>query len=241
MIQVIQNTFRKFGIEIKKFMPGSSAMGSMQALIAYNRIDLVLDVGANVGQYARMLRACGYRGRIVSFEPLSSAHETLLKLSKCDPLWEIATRMALGAEDGDVEINVSANSVSSSIVGMLDTHVQSVPASRYVSRERVPLKMLDSVAPQYIEGSRDIFLKIDTQGFELQVLQGAHNLLPQIKGLQLELSLVPLYEGETMYLEMISNINALGFDLHGLFSTFTDVTTGRMLQADGVFFRTDRT
>jgi len=237
MIQFIQNGFRKFGIEIKKFMPGSSHMGSMQALLAYNQIDLVLDVGANVGQYAQMLRACDYQGRIVSFEPLSSAHETLLKKSGGDGLWEIAPRMALGAEDGEVDINISANSVSSSIVGMLDTHVQSIPASRYVARERVPLHRLDTVAPRYIGSSRDILLKIDTQGFELQVLQGARELLEKIKGLQIELSLVPLYEGETLYLDMIRKINELGFDLHGLFSTFTDITTGRMLQADGVFFR----
>lgn len=240
MIQVIQNTFRKFGIEIKKYMPGSSHMGSMQALLTYNKIDLVLDVGANVGQYAQMLRACGYQGRIVSFEPLASAHDTLLKLSKADALWDIAPRMALGAEEGEVEINVSANSVSSSIVGMLDMHVQSVPESRYVARERVSLRRLDNVVTPYLGNSRSILLKIDTQGFELQVLQGAQELLAKIKGLQLELSLVPLYEGETLYLDMINKINGLGFDLHGLFSTFTDVLSGRMLQADGVFFRPEQ-
>jgi FkbM family methyltransferase len=187
-----------------------------------------------------MLRFGGYKGRIVSFEPLSGAHEKLLKASGNDPLWRIAPRMAIGDTDGEIEINISANSVSSSLAPLLPSAANSAANATYIGREKVRIAKLDTIATAFVAPEDVVFLKIDAQGYELPVLEGAGKLLPRVQGLQLELSLSPLYEGEVFYLDMIKKIYDLGFELHGMFPAFTDVATGRMLQADGIFFRPDQ-
>ncbi len=83
----------------------------------------------NIGQYAKLLREFGYSGRIVSFEPLSSAYSQLKAVSKKDPLWEIAPQAAIGNQEGEIIINIAGNSYSSSALPMLDAHLESAPES----------------------------------------------------------------------------------------------------------------
>ncbi len=235
---LINRILRRYGLEIVGFSVDTSEALRFQTLLSYYRIDMILDVGANIGQYARSLRQGGYTGRIVSFEPLADAHLRLLNASRKDRLWTIAPRLAIGNTDGETVINVSRNSESSSILGMLDSHLQAAPDSKYIDTERVRIARLDTIVNQYIEGSSDILLKIDVQGFEMHVLEGANNLLPKIRGLQIELSLVPLYEGQVLFSEMLNRIVEMGFELHALAPVFADRKTGRLLQVDGIFFRT---
>ena len=228
----------RLGIDIRKYMPGNSYWASLERMLSCNEIDLVLDVGANTGQFAIMLRKSGYKGRIVSFEPLESAYAQLVRNAERDPYWTVAPRMAIGDMDGEISINISANSVSSSIAGMLKAHLDAVPDSIYVSSEITPISRLDTVASTFVPAAARTFLKIDTQGYELKVLTGASQLIPLLKGLQLELSLLPLYEGGGIFTDMVGRINGMGFDLCGIFDAFTDSQSGRMFQADGIFFRT---
>lgn len=237
IIQLIQSIFLKFGVEIKKYVPGESYWASLERMLTCHGIDLVLDVGANTGQFAEKLRKCGYKGQIVSFEPLLSAYEQLIRKSANDPLWTVAPRMAIGDMDGKIPINISANSVSSSIANMLEAHLKAAPESQYVGSENVPIFRLDTVAEKYVPAASRTFLKIDTQGYESQVLAGASQLMPSLKGLQLEISLVPLYEGGMSFIDMVNSIIRMDFELCGLFNSFTDKRNGRMLQVDGVFFR----
>jgi FkbM family methyltransferase len=197
----------------------------------------VFDVGANVGQFGRSVRDAGYRGRIVSFEPLSAAWEQLVAASRSDSLWQVAPRAAIGNEDGEIEIHVSGNSMSSSVLDMLDAHAIAAPGSAYVGREKVLLRRLDTVAVDYLRPDSSLFVKIDTQGYEDRVLQGASNLLKNTVGLQLECSLVPLYEGQLLYDEMSRRLKALGFALWGITPGFFDPGNGRLLQIDATFFR----
>jgi FkbM family methyltransferase len=227
----------KFGIDIKKYMPGNCYWASLERMLAYHEIDLVLDIGANMGQFASMLRQSGYKGQIVSFEPLFNAHKILLNKSAADPLWTIAPRMAIGEKDGEISINISANSVSSSVVDMLDSHLEVAPESHFIGSEIVPVYRLDSVAEDFVPATARAFLKIDTQGYESQVLAGASQLIPLLKGIQVELSLMPFYEGEWSFVDMVSSIKNMGFELYGFFDVFSDQHTGRMYQADGIFFR----
>jgi hypothetical protein len=88
-------------------------------------------------------------------------------------------------------------------------------------------------------GGRNLFLKIDVQGFEPQVLEGAARLLDRTQGVQLELSLAPLYEGQTLFLPLVDWLAKKGFELWALIPGFIDNKTGRMLQVDGIFFRPD--
>lgn len=236
--KLTKKLLRNLGIEIKRYLPKRSEMARMQHLFAYHNIDLVLDVGANVGDYALLLRDLGYKGQIVSFEPLSAPYAQLVAISDRDRRWEAAPRMAIGDRDGEITINISANDRSSSVLEVLDKHIDAAPDSAYIDSETVKLSSLDTVVPKYLKPEFDsVFLKIDVQGFERQVLEGATKILPRIKGIQLELSLVPLYQGQPHYVDMLKFLERLGYELHGVVYGFTDPKTARLLQMDGIFFR----
>jgi FkbM family methyltransferase len=234
---ILKRAFYQLGFDVRRFDPVSSEGARLMAMFSAHRINLVFDVGANIGQFGQSLRSFGYRGRIVSFEPLLPAWDRLVKTSRRDPQWEVAARTALGSEDGEIEMNVASNSVSSSVLTMLDAHVKAAPHSVYVKRERLPLRRLDSIGPKYIRDESIVLIKIDTQGFEAQVLEGASGILARTVGLHLELSLVPLYEGQSLYLQMIGQLISLGFELWAIIPGFTDPSSGRLLQVDAVFFR----
>ncbi|HEV8327382.1 MAG TPA: FkbM family methyltransferase [Nitrospiraceae bacterium] len=225
------------GIEARRFHPDTSPLARLMAALRAFDIDLVIDVGANEGQFAKELRAGGYSGRIVSFEPLTAAHRRLLQVSNSDSAWHVQPRCALGDRFGEIELNISGNSVSSSILPMLTSHSSAAPESVYLGHESAPLITLDSVAPLYLEGTRSPFLKIDTQGYEWHVLDGALATLPKVRGIQLELSLVPLYEGQRLWRECIERLEAEGFVFWALHAVFVDPANGRTLQWDGLFFR----
>lgn len=234
---IVKSAIRGLGFDLRRFHPASSDTAQLMAMLISHEINLVVDVGANTGQFGMMLRENGYRGRIVSFEPLSVAREQLLKVSRNDLLWEVASQAAIGSEGGEIEIHIAENSQSSSVLDMLDSHVSAAPESCYVGNERVPIQRLDSLLPNYLHRDSVPFLKIDTQGYEDRVLKGASGILDRIVGLQLELSLVPLYEGQRLFDELSKQVTTLGFELWSISPVFADPQTGRLLQADATFFR----
>lgn len=236
---MVRQVLRRMGLVVHRYVPPvppppSPIISSLQKF----GIDLVLDVGANKGQFAAEIRRGGYAGSIVSFEPLSEAYGGLLQASKGDNKWEIYPRCALGDHIGEVEINIAGNSESSSILPMLETHRSAAPQSAYQGKEIVPIKTLDAVAGEYLDGARAPFLKIDTQGFEWHVLDGALVSLPKIRGVLVELSLVPLYEGQHLWLEVMTRLEVAGFTLWAFQPGFFDSASGRTLQVDGIFYRT---
>src|SRR3981081_3311525 len=191
------------GLEVRKTSVYPPHKLRHQLLFSQLPIDLVLDVGANAGQFVHQCRAAGYKGEIISFEPSAAAHAGLLRSAAADPLWPVAARIALGATTGEVEINIAANSFSSSILPMLDSHLTAAPNSAYLQKEKVPLRRLDDLLADPLADdlaatapSRHIFLKLDVQGYESQVLTGATQLLNHPLAVQLEMSLLPLYQGE---------------------------------------------
>lgn len=199
-------------------------------------IDLIFDVGANAGQYARKLKKRGYRGRIVSFEPLPDAFAELDRNRWGFGDWQ-AAHYALGDEDAEATLHVAGNSQSSSLQPMHDNHVAAAPQSRYVRDCRVPVRRLDSVFGQFRRDNERCGLKIDVQGHEQQVLDGADGCLESIDLVELELSMVTLYDGQLLWQEMIDLMGSLGFELATITPGFSDPRTGVMLQADGVFVR----
>lgn len=203
-----------------------------------HRVDTVIDIGANSGQYASDLRMAAYTGRIVSFEPLSEAFSLLLRNASKDPLWE-CRQCAVGDVDGMISINVAGNAgASSSILPMLKSHQDAFPPANYIGTEQVPIHRLDGLTPKVVGPNSVVFLKIDVQGFEKQVIAGAQSTISDhVVGMQLELSFIPLYEGGMLIREALDVVYSLGFTLTGLFPGFADPRTGRMLQADGIFFR----
>jgi FkbM family methyltransferase len=237
MLHTIRKLLLKLGIEVNRYNLLQSASARMAYLLKYNKIDLVIDIGANDGGYGANLRSIGYKGNIISFEPTSNAYKKLLLNSEKDKSWFIAPRCAVGNFDGFTDINISLNSVSSSIFKMMQTHKKACPASVYKAKEKCSVIKLDSFRHDWLKSKKNIFLKIDVQGYEHLILQGAKKFLKNTRGIQIELSLVPLYEKQRLYLQLINILRKNGFYLWNIVPGFTQPLTGRLLQFDGVFFR----
>ena len=230
----------RVGFELRRFSVEQSENARFISMLRTHNVNLIFDVGANAGQFGVLLREIGFDGKIISFEPLSDARENLLNISKNDPLWQIALQTAIGEENGEIEIQIAGNSQSSSVLDMLDTHVRAAPDSKYIGKEKVPLRKLDSIAPDYMDSNSIAFIKIDTQGYETQVMNGAKKLMSQIVGLQVEISLVPLYKGQCLFDEMLKKLKNDGFELWSISTVFSDPNTAQLLQVDATFFRTPR-
>jgi FkbM family methyltransferase len=232
----IHSLLRSARIQISRISPLSNDIAALISLLQHNQIDLIFDVGANVGQYAKELITNGYHGHIVSFEPLSDAHQELLEKSRNNPLWEVAERCCIGNREDTIVLHKAINPQASSVLPVSKTHASYFPDAHTVALETAPMYLLDQVAPSYLKRGLSPFLKIDVQGYEEQVLAGACETIPKLLGLQVELSLVRMYEGQKLFTEMLTEIEKAGFDLYFLMPA-SRLENGRWLQADCVFFR----
>jgi FkbM family methyltransferase len=233
----LKETARKLGLEIQRYDTSGCEPAVLARFFSQHPVDLIIDVGANEGQYIRLVRAVGYRGRIIAFEPLAQPHTRLSQLAATDQNLTVWPRMALGDHVGEVEMNVSANLASSSILTMLDSHLAAAPHSAYVGREKVAIGRLDGCVSAEVSAARFAFLKIDTQGYEAAVLRGATGLLPLVRAVQMELSFIDLYEGQPLIHDMLNLMDEFGYGLYTFIPGFKDPASGRMLQCDGVFVR----
>jgi FkbM family methyltransferase len=237
---IIKKIIYKFGFDLYRFSPSSSPQMQINSLLKKEKINIIFDIGSNIGQFAKDLRSAGYADQIVSFEPLSTAHEKLIDIAKKDKKWFVHDQGAIGAYDGKITINISKNLVSSSILPIKDTHLIAAPSSEYISSEIVLMYMLDSISEQYLKEDSRLFIKIDVQGSEWNVLDGAKNTILKARGIICELSLVPLYNNQRLWREIVDRLDAEGFMLWALQRGLTDKITGQTLQMDGIFLRRDK-
>jgi len=231
---IFHNAIRKTGYDVVKSKYSKHEL-EIEQLLTYHGVDTVLDVGANKGQYGKYLRIGGYRNQIISFEPLNDAFVKLEELSRKDKFWQVH-QMALGDFDGTSEINISGNSVSSSFRNINATHIESAPASKYIGKQEIEVHKLDTIYKDFRLENKKIFMKIDTQGFEKNVLSGANESLKNIDMLQLEMSVQPLYDGEDLYYQLSEFLYQKGYRLIKLVRGLTK-DNGELLQFDGVFKR----
>lgn len=235
--RLVLGTFDRLGFELRRSRNARSINGIKHQLFRTGAIDLVLDVGANAGDYALQLRReLGFGGGLVSFEPLASAFAALQALAGADPRWQ-AHHCALGEADGTATINIAGNSYSSSLLPMLPAHVAALPVSTIVATETIRVRRLDDFRSELPPHVKPILLKIDAQGFEAQVLRGAAATLADVGFVEIELSLVPLYSGQALFAELAQTLRDAGFLLIAIEPAFTDGRTGELLQVDGLFKR----
>lgn len=182
-------------------------------------VDLVVDVGANAGQYHDMLRRIGYDGPIVSFEPNPELASALKARARTDKNWTVDQR-ALGASAGTAEFHIMADSEFSSFHAPRHDQVALFRGQNAVS-QNLPVTMttMDAVLPDLVQrfGAKRVYLKLDTQGHDLEVLKGGPESLPLVAALQTEASVRPIYEGAPIYQEIIGYLTERGFVMSGIF------------------------
>ena len=222
-----------------KLAHAESQWERLAQLLERHAITLVIDVGANEGQYGERLRRHGYAGRIVSFEPGANAHEALTRRAQFDSRWDVAPRMALGAAAGRAQLKTNNRSDMDSLLTTTVETREAFPKLEATGEETVEIVRLDAVLSDLVAPVADdrIFLKIDTQGYEDQVLTGAEKVIDRILGLQVEMSFFPLYEGEADYLAVLNKVHAFGYSPHLMIGGYFSRFLVRQLQIDGVFFR----
>jgi FkbM family methyltransferase len=209
--------------------------GARETLLRRGGVDLVIDVGAHAGEYARNLRASGYRGRIVSFEPVESQFRRLATTAAGDDAWGCENKAA-GSRAGTATINVSGNDgFSSSLLAMAEAHERAVGDSRYQRTEAIEVVALDQVLGRRRQRAGDTYLKVDTQGYEHEVIAGASDTLRGCLAVELELSLTPLYAGQLLIGEMIELMRRHGFQPTHLEPEFIDPNSRELLQVNGLF------
>lgn len=232
---LLKKLANKFGYDILH-LPTDPLIRRRLDLFRQYQINLIFDIGANKGQFVTRIRELGYKGRIVSFEPLSEAYSLLLQKTKNDPFWE-AANLALGDFNGETTINIAQNSYSSSMLNVLPEHLASAPDSKYIGTETIHVKTLDNVIDDYFNENDRLYVKIDTQGYEKKVIDGLKKSIDKIIGFQMELSLIPLYAEETLMQEMIMELKSLGYKLKLIETGHMNYNTGEILQVEGYFFR----
>jgi FkbM family methyltransferase len=203
--------------------------------ILFRDIDVLIDVGANCGQYAMWARQCGFRGKIISFEPASETFRVLSEAALPDGNWE-CHNVALGPEDGEILLHLTRSSLGSSVFRPTDYHFRVWPDDIEAGTEHVPMRSLSSLWHELGCDGRRVYLKTDVEGFELSVLEGAGSVLDRIALIELELPLVSMYCDAPVFEDMLSFLVGRGFSIVALEQNHSgDKATGQMLMIDGIF------
>jgi len=222
------------GLEIMKYP--TDVLSRRIALINHHHINVIIDIGANIGQYGGEMRNLGFKGEIISYEPMKEAFRKLKRTAAKDSNWKVYN-FSIGERDGQSILNIAKNSVSSSLLENLPQLTESEPEARFIEKEIIEIRKLDSVFDELDLKGKNIYLKIDTQGYEDMVLLGAEKSLEFVKGIQIEMAFIPSYEGAITFHEMKAKLKHLGFHLHALENGFYDKKTGKQLEVDGIFYK----
>jgi FkbM family methyltransferase len=203
MNRIVRAVFRRLGI----IHVGRRRVRDLVDFLDDRKIDVVIDVGANIGQFGQYLRTNGYQGKIVSFEPVESEFQTLSRKTAADGNWQ-AHHCGLGATPGQATINVAELSVFSSILPSTAAAGQHDRRTAIHHVETIQIRTLDEAAAGL---TGNLFLKIDTQGFEKAVIEGGRQTLPRLSGILMELPIFHVYEGEWQFHEGLEFMAKAGF------------------------------
>jgi FkbM family methyltransferase len=225
---------RRLGYEVRQFTPLRSLVAARRELFERRAIDVVIDVGANAGQYGELLRHEGFAGRLVSLEPVAEAYEALRRVAEADGAWT-ALRIAASDADGEVTLHVTEDTRSASVLAR-NQRFAGRPGWGPRADERVPARRLDGLLGELIRAGERPYLKLDVQGYERQVIEGAGDALGRFEGLELELSVLALYDGQTSLAEMLPLLAERGFRPVSLEPILLD-DDGLLVELDGVFAR----
>ena len=248
ILKRIRESVRRRGFDLVRYPHPGSLGAHLRVLFDRLGVDCVVDVGAHRGEYARFLRDLGYRGAIHSFEPVPASFEHLAARFAADAGWT-GHAAALGDRDGELVIQVMREATFSSSHRPTEyARERFGDATSVEERLTVPVRRLDGVLDDLLSADGEaagagpdeptIFLKLDTQGSELDVLAGAGDRLDRVAALQAELPLKPVYEGVPALWEVLPHLRELGFEVSGLFPVSIDRRDLALVEVDCVAVRT---
>lgn len=226
----INRSFNQLGYEIKKCQVSESK--KYDWLKAY-QIKTIFDIGANTGEWAAEIAGHFPDCQIYAFEPLASCFDALRK--KAAGIQKIsAYNFALGAGAGTEVMHRSEYAASSSLLPMSNLHKEAFPFTKDHFAEEIEIKTLDGfVSNQDIDDN--ILIKIDVQGYELEVINGGIDFIPRARVLLLETSFYPLYEGQPLFADVYEKLTGMGFDYMGEFESIKNPRNGAVLQGNSIF------
>jgi FkbM family methyltransferase len=207
---------RTLKLDIVTLGHAGTLKGHIGEILRRYRVDTAVDVGANEGQFGAMLRDIGFEGQIHSFEPVKQPFDSLLRSAAKDGRWA-AHNVALGSARGTATINVSEDSVFSSLLPSRRYGLSYFGNMRVARQEEIQICTFHDFHKHHLQNGERIFLKLDTQGYDLKVFEGASSSLGNVCCLLSELSMIPLYEGMPTYLEALAAYEAKGFSISGMF------------------------
>ncbi|TWU55221.1 FkbM family methyltransferase [Rubripirellula reticaptiva] len=226
----------KKGRRLIRIKNRDSGSGFIHHLHQQMSIELLLDVGANSGQTGLEFRENGFNGRIISFEPQPSIFDLLRATAAADSSWD-CRREGLGATSGEMEMEISGFSPSSSLLPIAEKHIEVWPNSAPIGSVRIPIRTLDEIMGEINAPKNRISLKIDVQGYESSVLAGATKTLSCVDIALVELLFAPLYKDQSKYYEVIGLLEESGLQFAGFFNQAVDPKSETLLFADGLFIR----
>lgn len=205
---------RRFGYDVSHVSNPSALVlfDALRRILDGRSVPMVIDVGANRGQFRDFLRdQIGFAGRIVSFEPSPTDYAVAAKKAENDPLWTVHP-WALGAEEGSLPFHVTSDTTFSSFLTPKTGNDPQSDAA-IIRTVNVRVRSLDDALDELGLDATHAYLKCDTQGYDLEVMRGAAKTLPMLAGLQSEVSVLPLYHGTVGLSEALDEMRGFGFEI----------------------------
>ena len=227
----LRKLLHKVGFDFHRYRPEVDRLEWLTRL----NINTVFDIGANVGQFAKEIRALLPRSKIYSFEPVKECFEKLSSNFKNDNNFQ-ALNIALGETTGKSTINKSSYTPSSSLLSMAESHKKLFPHSRNSEKEEIEIKRLDDIYRE-VKPEKELLVKVDTQGYEDKVISGGIQTFSDAKVLIIETSFVKLYENQPLFDQIHDKMRSLNFSYRGSLHQKIDQKTGEVIFEDSIFLR----
>lgn len=229
---------KKFGYKAVKLNFMNDLEYSIKKILLDMEIDLVMDIGAYQGGFSMFILKNRLAKQVFAIEPNQNTYPTLDGICKKYKNFNFCTGVAASDKIGKTTLNISANGESSSLRNMSSIHLKAEPNSYTMDRQDIETKTLDAIIKDsypYFDGN--IFLKIDVQGFELNVLNGAASILDSTNAILIELSTEELYHGQSGDVSIRKYLEIRGYNLWGIWPVFVDQQSGKLLQYDALFIK----